>query len=403
MWIVNDPYLIAPVVAHHSYLNITAHIFGGAIFRIAALQQVGIHSFDVPHAPVCCNPADIETDVKGLVEVGFLYTCGMWTIVATLFRQPNLLLPMRKKIRSRLLWLALLLFLLMNIMAFSHAYRFTHFSASVKPRTDDTGLSVTDRLRLLVTGVSNPKPALKARPTQAYEVVRLPGKESIECWRIRTDSSRGTVILFHGYTGEKSSLLDKAQIFLGQGLDVMLVDFTGSGGSEGMETTIGFYEAEQVKRCHDYLKAQGEKKIHLFGTSMGAAAVLKAFHDYSITPASVILECPFGSLYKTVCARFRMLGVPTLPMAPLLTFWGGAQHGFWAFGHNPTEYARSVRCPTLLMYGAKDPKVSMEETNAIFTNLAGRKTLRVYPEAGHENFLIQYEKEWAADVQAFLQ
>jgi hypothetical protein len=87
--------------------------------------------------------------------------------------------------------------------------------------------------------------------------------------------------------------------------------------------------------------------------------------------AGIILECPFGTLYKTTCARFDNMGVPAFPMAGILLFWGSVQNGFWAFSHQPEEYAKAVKCPALLLYGEKDEKVSRKEIDIIFENLAG--------------------------------
>jgi len=135
---------------------------------------------------------------------------------------------------------------------------------------------------------------------------------------------------------------------------------------------------------------------------MGGVAIMKSIHDYDLKPSSIILECPFGSMYETVCARFKTMNAPTFPMAGLLVFWGGVQNGFWAFGHNPTEYAKKINCPTLLLYGPKDEKVSLKEINTIFQNLKGKKKLRIYPNAGHENYLNDYKSKWIKDVNAFL-
>ncbi len=208
-----------------------------------------------------------------------------------------------------------------------------------------------------------------------------------------------TVVLFHGYGGSKSSMLDKSNIFLQLGFSAVLVDFMGSGGSEGNQTTIGFHEAAQVNTVMEYLKNAGEDSIILFGTSMGAVSVMKAIHDYHIQPAAIILECPFGSMYETVGARFKNMNVPKFPMAPLLVFWGGAQNGF---GHNPARYASRINSPTLLMYGEKDKKVSRSEIDIIYNNLCGLKQLSTYPDAGHENYLLKYELEWKNDVVRFL-
>jgi uncharacterized protein len=111
---------------------------------------------------------------------------------------------------------------------------------------------------------------------------------------------------------------------------------------------------------------------------------------------------PLCSMYKTVSARFRIMGAPTFPMAGLLVFWGGMQNGFWAFNHNPEEYAKAVTCPVLLMYGEKDNRVSREETDSIFNNLKGKKQLVTFPLAGHENYLKNYKSQWTTEVNTFL-
>lgn len=303
----------------------------------------------------------------------------------------------------KIAWLLLFLFVIINLVAYNHAYRFTHFSTSEEERTaDPKSLSLPQKLQVLFLGISNPKPAHKSVPAVPYETVSVVSDVTLEAWRIPSAPSRGTIILFHGYSGEKSSLIGRAMEFRKLGYTTFLVDFIGSGGSEGSKTTIGFHESREVRDVFEAVRQSGEKNIHLFGTSMGAAAILKAMNDYSLDVSSLILECPFGSLYKTVGARFRMMGVPEHPLSAILTFWGGMQHSYWAFGHNPSEYASSVDVPVLLLFGEKDDRVSMEETRAIYSNLKGEKTLKIYPEEGHNFYTPENEKQWAQDVKSFL-
>lgn len=176
----------------------------------------------------------------------------------------------------------------------------------------------------------------------------------------------------------------------------------GSGGSEGNQTTIGFYEAQQVCTAFRYLKAHTEQPVMLFGTSMGAAAIMKAVCDSSLQADALILECPFGSMQETVEARFHNMQVPAFPMAALLVFWGGLENGFNAFAHNPADYAAHINIPSLLLYGEKDLNVSRHETDRIFANLAGYKQLKLYPESGHENYLSKYKAQWTQDIDGFL-
>jgi uncharacterized protein len=307
-----------------------------------------------------------------------------------------------KKLFKRLGRITLIAFILLNIVAWFHAYKFTHFSNDSGAKTKAGDLDFGQKVKALIFGINNPRPFNQLTPTKKFETISIQSNKKIECWFIKADSSRGSVILFHGYGGEKSSMLDKADEFLNLGFNTLLVDFMGAGGSEGNQTTIGFKEAEEVRSCYDYLLSKGEKKIYLFGTSLGAAAILKSIHDYSIDPAGIMIECPFGSLYQATSARFRSINVPSFPLAGLLVFWGGVQNGFSGFSFKPAEYAKSVKCPTLLLYGEKDERVSRKEIDHIFGNIKGHKQLKTFPLAGHENYLAKYRNEWVKQIGQFL-
>lgn len=305
-----------------------------------------------------------------------------------------------------MIWSLAILFVLMNLVAFFHARKFTHFSVRKEEKTKDAQeLTLFQKLKALAFGIDNPRPVHSALPQQAYETIVLQSNKRIECWYIKAENPKGTIILFHGYSSDKSLMIDRSNEFLKLGYNTFLVDFMGSGGSEGNQTTIGVQEAMQVKTCYEYLVKQGEANIYIFATSMGAVSTLKAFHDDVqgvLRPKGLILECPFGTMYKTTTARFKNMGVPSFPMAGLLVFWGGLQNNFWAFGHKPIHYAKSVNVPVLLLYGEKDQNVSRAEVDEIYANLQGPKQFKTYPQAKHESYLLQYRKEWVADVAGFL-
>ncbi|UUV22604.1 alpha/beta hydrolase [Paenimyroides aestuarii] len=306
------------------------------------------------------------------------------------------------KIGKKLRWGAIIVFVVMNLIAIVHSYKFTHFSDAHFEKTQRPDqLSFNQKLKILFFGVNNPRPTNDTKPLK-FKTVQLQSNKKVEGWYCPVEAALGTVILFHGYGGEKSSMLDKAAIFDSLGYNTFLIDFMGSGGSEGNTTTIGFKEAEQVKTAYNYLVSKGEKEIYLFGTSMGAVAIMKAIKDYDMQPRAIILECPFGTMYDTVAARFSNMNVPTFPMAGLLVFWGGVQNNFWAFSHNPATYAKHISCPTLLLFGEKDKNVSKKEIDEIYNNLAGSKKLKTYSSAGHENYLKKYRNQWTEDVVNFL-
>nr|MBC7612387.1 alpha/beta hydrolase [Pseudopedobacter sp.] len=297
----------------------------------------------------------------------------------------------------------LLILLLPNLIVYFHAYKFTHYKNINHSASINTGnQTLIRKMKLLFLGIDNPRPQNKLKPKGTFETLKIKSNVALDCWLIKSELSKGTVILFHGYNGAKSLMIEKAEVFISLGYHTLLVDFMGSGESESNQTTIGFYEAEEVKTTFEYIKKMGEKNIILFGTSMGAAAIMKAENDYHLSPSAIIIECPFGSMLESVRIRFKKMNLPHFPLANLLVFWGGLLNGFNAFKHNPSEYARTIKTPTLIIYGKKDDKVSQKEINDIFTNLKGSKTLQTYPLAGHDNYLLRYKPRWTADIRSFL-
>ena len=308
-------------------------------------------------------------------------------------------------IRKRnILGLVVLAIVVLNIVAYFHAYKFTHFSDDNKTRTDPKELTFFGKLETLAFGVDNPRPLNTNKPARPFKTLVVPHEtDTIECWYVPVESSKGTVLIFHGYAGNKSQMVKESNQFNDLGYGTILVDFLGSGGSTGNNTTIGFYESDQVKTVFDFVKKNNRERIIMFGTSMGAVAIMKSINDYQLNPESIILECPFGNMLETVQARFRIMNAPVFPMSHLLTFWGGFQNNFNAFAHNPSEYAEKIEVRVLLLYGMRDDRVSLKETEQIFKNLAGVKELKLYPEAGHESILMKYEREWIEDVGGFVE
>ena len=311
-----------------------------------------------------------------------------------------------KKMLKFLLRTAIALFVLLNIVVAFHAYKFTHFynngEISIKKAEDKTGW---DKTKEILTGINAVKQKNTVTTDSTFNTVYLKTKDSLklEGWYITTDSAVGTVLLFHGHGGTKSGVIAEAAGFKKMGYNTLLLDFRAHGNSEGNTCTIGYDEAEDVKVAYNFIKNKGEKNIILWGISMGASTVTKAVKDYSLEPQKVILEMPFGTIKDAVVGRVKMMGLPAEPVSTLLTFWGGAEHGFWAFGMKPEEYAKSIKCPVLLQWGRNDPRVTKSEEDILFNNLpSSNKKFVIYETAGHESLCKKEHEKWEAEVTDFL-
>ncbi|MDY6941132.1 MAG: alpha/beta fold hydrolase [Cyanobacteriota bacterium] len=303
----------------------------------------------------------------------------------------------RQQILRRIAGFIAIAFAILNLLAFAFAYGTTHF---VPPGSIGFGLPRSQNDRL---------------PTDfglEYTVDRIQKSESewLETWFIAAENqpAKGTVLLFPGQGGSKGKqLLAPAQVLHSLGYDALLVDFRGVGGSSGSTSTIGVREAKDVALAVDYARqlpsqVQERSPLILYGISMGSAAIVRAIARENVTLDAIVLELPFSRLIDAVKVRLAARRIPPFPLAELIVFWGGIQHGFNGFAHNPIAYARQVECPTLILHGEVDRWMSLAQIDELLANFAGETELAIFPDTGHQ-LLVTVDREfWGQSIDAFL-
>ena len=286
-----------------------------------------------------------------------------------------------------------------NAIVAAHAWRFTHFVDAGTKTANPEELTLADRLQVVLTGVVVPRPTVRRQPEDVGLTARHVQQATVSTWVIDGDG-RGTALLFHGYGGVKSDLLDEARVLHDAGWTTVLVDFPGSGGSPGSVTSLGWQEAEIVAALAGRHRKGGP--LALVGKSMGSAAVLRAVGELGAEADALVLENPFDRLVTTVGHRFEALGLPGRPGADLLVFWGGLELGFDGFAMDPVAFAAHVRVPTLLLHGAEDPRVRLDEVESIGAALAGPHELVPFPQAAHVGLYGADPDRWRDAVDSFL-
>ncbi|MEM0981718.1 MAG: alpha/beta fold hydrolase [Cyanobacteria bacterium P01_H01_bin.58] len=299
---------------------------------------------------------------------------------------------MGKGSRKYLIFFVAVILALINGLAYFGAYTLTHFNDSMLP-----GLAFA------------PKPENARYPAEFgldYATERIPinATEWLESWRIPVyGEARGTVLLFPGNGGNKAhQLMVPAQVFHNLGYHALMVDFRGQGGSSGNSSTLGLREAADVAYALEYAATiELPPPYVLYGLSLGSSAVLKAVND-GLTADALVLESPFAYLMNAVKTRMQAQDFPTAGIAELVVFWGSVQHGHNGFAHNPVNYAKSVKIPTLILHGENDRWTTVAEIEQIHQNLQGEKELEIFPGAGH-NLLVTVDRDrWTSRVGDFL-
>ncbi|HEY5037709.1 MAG TPA: alpha/beta fold hydrolase, partial [bacterium] len=296
-----------------------------------------------------------------------------------------------------------------NFCSYMQVYKMIHFSSGGTRTSKSEDLSKLDKVLLLFTGINVPRPENVNTPDSigcGYRTFRISSEKGVvnEVWEIPAVRSKSLAILFHGYAGRKSDLLAEAKEFHDRGYWVWLVDFSGSGGSTGDETTVGCKEAVEVASVfREARRTMPQSRIVLFAHSMGSAAILRSLREYFLDPSAVILECPFDSLLSTVENRFHLMGYPSFPFAQLMVFWGGVQMGFNGFAYRPVDDAGAVQVPVLLLIGEKDDRVTVPQARSIYDRLQGSKKFVVVPGVGHRSYLAVDPALWKTEVFRFLE
>jgi dipeptidyl aminopeptidase/acylaminoacyl peptidase len=300
-------------------------------------------------------------------------------------------------------------FFLLNVVAYFHAWRMTHFLSSGKRTVSPEKLSITGEMVTLLRGVDVPKPLVHPAGTefpQPARTVRFVARDGVklEAWDIPSAAPAvGVVVMFHGYAVSRSSLLGEARVLHDLGWRTVPVDFRGSGGSDGSVTTLGWREAEDVAAAASWAGREWpQSRLMLYGVSMGAVAVLRAMATENVRPRAVILECPFDMLLTTVRHRYRVMGLPAFPFAEFLVLWGGFQHGFNAFRLNPTDYASSVTCPALVLDGESDPFVRPAEARRVAAAMRGPTECHIFLDGGHGGYWRDMPEEYRKTVTDWL-
>jgi hypothetical protein len=307
---------------------------------------------------------------------------------------------------KRLLVALLVLFVLLNALAFAQAWSMLHFVPSGTRTPVPERLGTLDKARVLLLGVRIPKPVNDRTPDLPYETVKFRTKDglTLEGWWIPHPNPRAVVLMFHGYAGWKASMLEDARAFHALGCACFLVDERGSGGSDGMATSVGWHEVNDVRAAVDRVRAHEAPKLPLvlYGQSMGGAVILRTL---SLDPKGVdgaIVENVFDTMLNAIKNRFALMRLPAFPAAQLLCFWGGVQSGFNAFAHEPVAYASRVRLPVLDLQGDVDPRATVPQATRVFDSLAGPKRFVVFPGIDHRDLATADPARWNGAVDSFL-
>lgn len=218
--------------------------------------------------------------------------------------------------------------------------------------------------------------------------------------------NRAVIIFVHGLATNRAHLLDEAALLARHGYGALLFDLRNHGTSEGTVTTLGYWEAEDVRGAVAYVLTRVEvdaRRIVLMGHSMGAGTVLRAGAHIEHVRA-VIAMSAYASLEDNIVEGVEGLtGLPAFPFAPLVIWFGEREAGLNIRHMRPIDDIPHIAPrAVMLIHGKLDTLIPVRNAHRLYHAAREPKELYIIRNAGHVGLMQAEPREYERRVTEFL-
>lgn len=149
------------------------------------------------------------------------------------------------------------------------------------------------------------------------------GEGQRDGWFFPGLKSAPSIILCPGYQSSRGELLTLASALQDHQYNVLLIDFSAQGSSNG-RTTLGFQEVAELRASMNAVANRGDvdaDHFGLWGANIGAyVALSEAISDPRVR--AVAVESPYGHPKDMVGILINRMGLGSLPMISGMAKWG---------------------------------------------------------------------------------
>lgn len=205
------------------------------------------------------------------------------------------------------------------------------------------------------------------------------------------------IIFFHGYranaTRDGSGIHTLGTV---KGLNILVITQRAHNQSEGKTITFGIRESYDCLNWIDYVKERfGEdKKVILWGISMGAATVLTAAgRDLPDNVLGIGADCGYSSAKEILKSVIKSMKLPVEPSYFLVKMGARIYGGFNVEETSPVDAMKKVKVPVLFIHGVADDFVPCDMTHKNYGACVSDKSLLLVENAGHGmSYYVDMEK-----------
>ncbi|OHD63255.1 MAG: hypothetical protein A2176_11765 [Spirochaetes bacterium RBG_13_51_14] len=207
-------------------------------------------------------------------------------------------------------------------------------------------------------------------------------------YRTGTGGAAG-VIYSHGLFSNKDGykITKLAYDITATGHALMSFDFSCAGESGGTISDISLLqEVEDLAAAVSFFRGRGMNKIHLMGSSMGAAATLLYASQGDPSVASLILIATPVDLRMLLKYGFGIDDAGSLPERGMSVIDGVLiNNSFFRelYRIDMQDAVKKIRVPVLAIHGSMDAAVDISNVSLLEKNLSPRLAKMIIPDGDH--------------------
>jgi len=220
-------------------------------------------------------------------------------------------------------------------------------------------------------------------------------------------ATKRTVIVAHGYMGNKEQMASYIRLWHRQGYNVLAPDDRGNGQSEGHYYGFGWPDRlDYLKWTQQVIRRVGaDSRIGLFGVSMGGATVMMMSGEHLPSQVKAIIEdCGYTSVGDELTYELKALyHLPKFPLIYTANWVAQSKAHFNFLKASSVTQLKHNRLPIFFIHGGRDTFVP---TKMVYQNYRATtvkdKQLWVVPGAGHAEAFTKQPQVYTQKVDTFM-
>ncbi|MCD5323225.1 MULTISPECIES: alpha/beta hydrolase [Pontibacillus] len=215
-----------------------------------------------------------------------------------------------------------------------------------------------------------------------------------------------TVILAHGYKGNKEQMPGITKFYYEEGYNVLKPDARGHGDSEGDYIGYGWDDRFDYKQWINLLiEEKGADSIILHGFSMGAATVLMtAGEELPSEVKGVIADSSYTAVNEELAHQMKNLyHIPSFPILQVTSLVTNIRAGYTFEEASVVNQVKKSKVPLFFIHGGDDELVPTEMANKLYKAAKGKKELWIVPGATHTEGYSVAEETYQEKITNFIE